>query len=178
MSSSTTTPNISGPIVPRTYTALPPNPNLPGISFGATSILSSASGGELYTRTPNGSNSVGNTMDSFGYIFLNASNINQTAKNIISGFGPDFYIDTKKNVNIAYQYAENLVYLIAPSGAFSRTIYEIIKLNYEKQDFLRNLSGDTASAIVGITWSHETTTGGQTIYGNQIYYRRLGILPP
>jgi hypothetical protein len=166
--------NITGPITPNSNsssTALP-GVTMSGVGGGAV-ITSTGIARELYTRTPQIANQSGRTADYTGQLFLN-NDFNGNYLNIISGFLPDYYIDTNKNLQLTMTGVTGSVSLPPSGPGTQKGRWEIFTISYTKQTFLTSLGGATASAITALSVVHDIVPGNQTITADHIFYRKIG----
>jgi len=149
--------------------------------IGATGQDASASwftqalSGEIFIKTPflltGATSSLGQS-----FIYLpNEHSLQITGDPVISCFGSDFLIDKNNNILSSWRRASNSLNFNSPSiSGNSGDRFEVFYIDFNKQSFLTDLGGNTAEAIVGLTFAHEIRSGEGTLTAKQIFYRKIG----
>lgn len=155
---------------------------------GSCAWIGSATPQELYIKTPNVQNSTitGATANYLSYLYLNnAYYLSKFFDSIASAdfaaascFAPNFYVDGYTNEpKIGWNYTNNgsINFASAPNSGNSGDRFEVFYLQYTTGSFLTAAGGGaTASAITGITFTHDILPGNTTLSAQQIYYRKIG----
>jgi hypothetical protein len=171
--------NISGPIVLRTNSTYS-TANFPGFTYDpnlpltpANTLYASGINNELIARSYAGANQSGVTADYIAQLFFRNDVTAFPLLPLYSGFVPNYYLTTNKEIGLSFKEAQGSVTLPAGPGS-ANDRYEVIQFIYSNDVFLKSLAGATGVAMTGFTYSHSIYAGNTTINANHIFYRKLG----
>lgn len=171
--------SVFGPIIVRSNASYS-SANFPGFTYDpnlpftpTNTLVASSLPNELVARSFSGVNSSGNTADYMSQLFIRNDVTSLNYLPLYSCFTPDYYISLNKEIKITFNEAQTGVTLPGGPGS-ANDRYEVIKFNYSRDVFLKNISGATGTAITGITYSHSIYSGNTYISADQIFYRKLG----
>ena len=174
----TTPTRLTGPVVLQRNNTFS-GANFPGFTLANAPLSPSGQIGssllpnELAARSFEGANPTGITADYVNHLFMRNGAELGLYTALISGFIPNYYIAQNKEIGLSLKSATGSVSLPGGPGS-SNDRYEVLQINYSTTNFLTDLSGNSAAAITGLTFSHSIYAGNQTITANQIFYRKLG----
>lgn len=155
---------------------------------GSCAWIGSANPTELYTKSPIFTNSTitGATANYLSYIYLNNQyylskffgSVASADFAAASCFAPNFYVDGYTNepkIGWNYTSSGSINFESAPNSGNSGDRFEVFYLKYITGSFLTAAGGGaTASAITGLTFTHDILPGNTTLSAQQIYYRKIG----
>lgn len=160
----------------------------PGGGGGSCTWIGSADPQELYTKSPYVENGTiaGVTANYLSYIYLNneysfsrfINTVDYAQFAAASCFAPNFYVDGYTNepkIGWNYTNSGSINFASAPNSGNSGDRFEVFYLKYTTGSFLTAAGGGaTASAITGLTFTHDILPGNTTLSAQQIYYRKIG----
>lgn len=167
--------SIQGPLYPRTDTTKNTLPYI--LKTAPNGTTCDASSRELYAITPYAVGSGGVTADGFSKLFLNnnfgAPQTILQAKNIISGFMPEFYIGSPTEVMSTWTGFTNGS---SPFDGQQASNYEVMAISYATQGFTATVNGVAGfvTAITGVTLTHSILPGNNGALSGTGLYRKLG----
>jgi hypothetical protein len=167
---------IKAGIVPRQTNDINILPQIGFTGEGAAEFwISQARASEIFVKTPSLlSGATSSLGQSFIYL-MNENLLKITGDPVISCFGSDFLIDKNNNILPSWRKASNSLNFDSPSiSGNSGDRFEVFYIDFNKQSFLTDLLGNTAEAMVGLTYAHEIRSGSGTLTAKQIFYRKIG----